>query len=118
VNGYERGVVMSVRLHLPCLHEVGQAPADQEVPDYHPLVWEEVVYLLTVAAEASAVGDYQTASSVQVRLCQGIPGYTCPRQVEGPVLEMENAISALFVENYGRGPDPEFVDQLCRLLQI
>ncbi len=67
---------------IPCPHESG-AVADHthEAPDHHPLTRQEIAELLDEAKTSTN----PLTSQIQVRLCQGIPGYVCPRVIEGPL---------------------------------
>ena len=98
---------------IPCPHESG-AVSDhtQEVPDHHPLTREEIAVLLD---EAKTSGHPLT-SQIQVRLCQGIPGYVCPRVIEGSVSDKDNEISERYVGNFRRGADTELVEELYAIM--
>jgi len=94
----------SVQSHLPCLHEkMGSDDHIQIVPDHHPLTKSEIKELLQRAANPSI--SCVSLASIQVRLLQGIPGYTCPRPYEGLVAEKEMLISSLFVKEYEHPTD-------------
>ncbi len=96
-----------------CAHMNGTvADRKQMVPDYHPLNKEEIATLLEEAASASGV----LRSQIQERLCQGIPGYTCPRTSDKHVLEKETEIGELYLKNYHKGRDPETVEELYQIM--
>lgn len=87
------------KFHVPCNHERGVT-----VPDFHPLSLEEVCALLVAAPSCDSSRE---RSSIHIRLCQAIPGMTCPRPIDGPVAEKDDAMSALWVEWCESGfPDP------------
>lgn len=67
--------------HIPCLHECGKAAWDQTVPDHHPITREEM-QLLILAAQTE--GEMARAE-VCIRLQQGVPDYTCPIPLKGPI---------------------------------
>ncbi len=93
---------------IPCPHESGAvANHKQRAPDHHPLTKEEIAVLLDEAKTSNS----SLASQIQIRLCQGIPGYVCPRVINGPVSDKECEINKLYVENFRRGADLEIVDQ-------
>lgn len=75
--------------HIPCLHECGKAAWDQTVPDHHPITREEM-HLLILAAQTE--GEMARAE-VHIRLQQGVPGYTCPIPLKGPVRDAMFLIS-------------------------
>lgn len=98
---------------ISCPHESG-AVADhtKEAPDHHPLTREEIVALLNEAKTS----ENPLTSQIQVRLCQGIPGYVCPRVIEGSVSDKENEIGELYVANFRKGADPELVEKLHTIM--
>lgn len=98
---------------IPCSHESG-AVSDykQKVPNHYPLKKEEIIALLDEAKNAVN----PRTSQIQVRLCQGIPGYVCPRVTDGPVAKKENEISELYVENFRKGADPELVEKIYTIM--
>ncbi len=98
---------------IQCPHESGEvADFRQEAPDHHPLTREEIATLLEEAKTAKE----PIISLIQIRLCQGIPGYVCPRHIDGPVAEKETEIDELYVRNYRRGADPAIVQQLYQIM--
>jgi hypothetical protein len=98
---------------IPCPHQSG-AVADhyQEAPNHYPLTKEEIAELLKEAQTSKN----PLTSQIQIRLCQGIPGYVCPKAIDGPVSDKENEISELYVENYRKGADPELVEKIYTIL--
>ena len=67
-----------MRYDLACAHEIDSVPVDEEVSDFHPLSYDEVVVLLKTAQRSQ---DGLETSSIQVRLKQAIPGQVCPRKL-------------------------------------
>lgn len=96
-----------------CPHESG-AVVDhkQEAPDHHTLTREEIAVLL----DEAKTSKNPLTSQIQGRLCQGIPGYVCPRLIDGPVSDKENEINELYVENFRKGADPELVKKLYMIM--
>jgi len=98
---------------IPCPHKSGAvADLTQEAPDHHPLTREEIAVLL----EEAKTSENPLTSQIQVRLCQGIPGYMCPRVTKGPVSDKDKEISALYVANFRKGADPELVEKLYTIM--
>ena len=98
---------------VPCPHESGAvARSDQEAPDHHPLTKGEIAALL----EEAKTSQNPLTAQIQERLCQGIPGYVCPRVDEGPVADKDAEISRLYVENFRKGSDPDLVDKLYEIM--
>ena len=98
---------------IPCPHESGVVvDREQKAPDHHPLTKEEIAALL----DEAKTSENSLTSKIQVRLCQGIPGYVCPRGIDGPVSDKENEISKLYVENFRKGADPELVEKLYSIM--
>lgn len=65
------------------------------VPAYFPLTREEVLSLLKAAQDDCSSPE---VSLVQVRLCQGIPGYVSPLPCKGEVRAKKHELDTLFVE--------------------
>lgn len=86
------------RYHIQCNHQ-----HTGDVVDYHPLTTQEVIDLLETARATAVHIDSnpdkatQTIASIQIRLGQGIPGATCPAQIDGPVAEKQNALDHAYV---------------------
>lgn len=98
---------------IPCPHESGAvADLKQEAPDHHPLTKEEIAALL----DEAKTSENPLTSQIHVRLCQGIPGYVCPRVIEGPVRKKEIEIGKLYIENFRKGADPELVEKLYTIM--
>lgn len=98
---------------IPCPHESGAVTDHrQEAPDYHPLT----KYDITVLLEEAKTSKNPLTSRIQIRLCQGIPGYVCPRVDDGPVFEKENEISKLYVEHFRKGADHELVERIYAIM--
>ena len=98
---------------IPCPHESGTVTDHKEkAPNHHPLTREEIAALLDEAKTA----ENTLASRIQVRLCQGIPGYACPRDIDGPVSDKTNEIDELYVKNFRKGADPELVKKLYTIM--
>ena len=73
-------------LWIPCPHDqAGLSCPVPTLPDYHPLSKEEVETLAEIAASTTDIAIYSRAV---VRLCQGIPGMTCPRPADGDIAEI------------------------------
>jgi len=80
---------------IPCQHTTGEVQDwDQAVNDFHALSVAEITHLLEVARQS----DTKTINSIHVRLCQGIQGNMCPREIEGKVAEAENLIDRMYMD--------------------
>ena len=98
---------------IPCPHESGDVEDySRQAPDYHPLNKEEIADLLNEAKTAKGI----LYSQIQIRLCQGIPGYVCPRIIDGPVADKESQINALYIEKSREGASPETVEQFYAIM--
>ena len=86
------------RVKIPCGHETGGIPISQTVPDYHPLSWDELKSLIIMV-----FNDLGTASDVQFRLGQAIPGHVCPHEIDGPVAKKQVELDQTFVEGIRSG---------------
>lgn len=71
------------------------------VNDHYSLTTGEISDLLYAARDAKHHVDAQICSqnvaSVQIRLGQGIAGMGCPRQIDGPVSDRQNALDSFYV---------------------
>jgi hypothetical protein len=99
--------------HIPCNHQ-----HSDDVADHYPLTTQEVIDMLETARATKDHIDFnpreatQTIASIQVRLAQGIPGLTCPRQIDGPVAEKKmNALDNAYVD-WIQNPDTLFFKEV------
>jgi hypothetical protein len=98
--------------HIPCNHQ-----HTGDVADHYPLTTQEVIDLLETARATkdhiyfNPMEGTRTIASIQVRLAQGIPGLTCPRQIDGPVAEKMNALDHAYVE-WIQHPDTLFFKEV------
>jgi len=99
------------RVHVPCLHETDGENVLTLVPDHHSLTKKQIHLLLR---KAKQTGDYRVRNSIQIRLCQGIKGYTCP--LSGETMNKENAVSQLFLDNMKKAPTSLLVSQFFNLM--
>jgi hypothetical protein len=81
--------------------------------DHQPLTRAEVREIL----ERAATLPRRQLSAVQVKLCQGIPGYTSPRPVRGKAAEKALTLNSMFVDAVGHNQAalPLLVEPICRL---
>ena len=88
------------QVHFACQHETKNILTLDTVPDFHPLSLREIEHLLKHARQN---GNFQTRNSIKIRLCQAIPGYECPRPIEGIIVLREVQISRLYVDYVEQG---------------
>jgi hypothetical protein len=101
-----------VKYHIPCLHTTPDGlDLREQVPDYYPLTRLQVIDLLMKAHEHP-----EDASSIQVRLGQGVRGVKCPHDIDGPIARVSTAVDRIFVEEHMRKRNPKAVELLCSLL--
>jgi len=92
---------MYKQVHFACQHETKNTLTCLEtVSDFHPLSLREIEHLLRHARQN---GNWQVRNSIQIRLCQAIPGYECPRPIEGVIVLREVQISRLYVNYVEQG---------------
>ncbi len=109
---YER---KSVAYHCPCGHEDGRFRDWRvSISDYHPLEKEDIWNLLLMAHETD---DVSVKCAIPVRLCQGVVGMQCPKQISGPIAEARRAIMDLFVAHNFQPPTPELVEEMFRIMR-
>ena len=94
---------------FPCKHETGEVPYRSTdgsyinppiASDYHPLTVTEIIHLMKEAEKiirANPTSCGHEVSGIQVRLCQGITGITCPRSIDGEIAKLDLEISKIFV---------------------
>lgn len=99
----------------PCQHHATQHENGQEHPDHHPLRREEVAELLTFMKLGAA--DAGLWSKAAVRLCQAIPGMTCPRPINGAVARKHLKLENLLVSKAEEGATPDLVSAIMALLR-
>ncbi len=99
------------RYQIPCTH----TSENDTVSDYHPLTRDELRELLAVA-----LSDRSTASDVQCRIVQGIPGIVCPHEIDGEVAKRMNKVEEIFVYVHmgDREGKRDVLDELCALLEV
>lgn len=81
---------------VPCVHDTTGSSYDIQYFDYHPLSTLEIIELLEESLWS------ENPSSQQVRLCQGIRGYKCPREIDGDVVKKEILVSNIFLDGLDR----------------
>jgi len=85
--------------------------------DYYPLIITDVRYMAMAAFRAKNEGNYWTVNDVLCRLCQAIPGQTCPRELGGHVAEVEIHLCSYYIENVGSyGADPTFAEEIYSII--
>lgn len=93
---------------IPCPHKVDPSiPNSTKLSDYHSLTMQEIASLLDFAKCHKR--EVQVVSKVQVRLNQGIHGYTCPRTTSGEVARRSVELDRIFVDQYKFGGTPSLV---------
>lgn len=93
---------MKAPYSIPCPHEMNRAlDTSLTLPYYHPLTLEELRELVTLFITRKGLDmtyykhEVQAASSVQVRICQAVPGLVCPYQIEGPIAVRHERVNSL-----------------------
>lgn len=108
---------MNVRkkIHFECKHENENVSTTISVSDYHPLTKRGIYNLLR---RAQQTGDHYVRNSIQVRLCQGIRGYVCPRVITGSIAQKQLVVSELYLRsNYG-APTSILVNKLYKIMNF
>lgn len=100
-------------IHISCGHEKEGLDGEIIIPDYHPLSKRQIRNLL---CHARQTGDFLVRNSIQIRLCQGIKGYVCPRPMTGEITEKELAVSKLYLDNKHTGPKNSLVNKLFNIM--
>ena len=99
---------------IPCQHITEGLGTDQTVSDYHPLTLEAIRDLLFTAKAVMSQEDGQlvtrTVNDIQCRLQQGIAGFVCPHEIEGPVARRQAQLGKLYVE-YVEGKLTSYSDE-------
>jgi len=98
---------------IPCPHQRTKLPKHEpEMPDHFPLTKEEIAELL----EEAKTAENSLVVKIQIRLCQGIPGFVCPPLLEGPIFDKEVEISELYVANRHKGAIFKLVEKLHSIM--
>jgi len=100
-------------VHLPCPHESQGIDHETLVPNYHPLSRREIRNLLQ---NAHQTGDFAVRHSIQIRLSQGIQGYTCPLPSDNPIADKEAAIADLLLASYKQAPTSSLVKAMYNIM--
>lgn len=101
---------------IPCPHMADRSiPVGKDLPNYHPLSREEIVRLLDFAR--GHMEDGIAIAAVEVRLCQGIPGMTCPRPMRDAVAEKSVELNRVFMDWYESGGASDIVEALGSLMR-
>ena len=107
MNSIEADVI-SLSLHLQCLHESTGIAEKIEVPDYFPPSEGEIEELMMVA---TSTNDPQLIAKIQIRLSKTIPGKTCPYSIDGPIGVKLSKLDELFVNETRYGRSQDFIDK-------
>lgn len=93
---------MSVRLHIPDRHDTDKISWDITLPDYHPLSFEDIVELLTLAQTSP-----EKRLDIHLRMVQGIQGQVSPHEIEGTIATIQPLVEELIVNRF----DPRLIFQ-------
>ncbi len=98
------------RYHIGDAHDgEGSALWGSNVPDYYPLTLDEIAALLSSAQQSA---DRREISSIELRLCQGIWGFTSLVSLHGSVEYARRHVVNLYRQGYQLGPSDDLVWEL------
>lgn len=92
---------------IPCPHANSAVPSSIAAKDHHPLSTQEIAELLDFARDHK--GNGCAVAKVQIRLCQGIPGMTCPRPERNEAARRLARLTEIFMNRYEEGGTPDLV---------
>lgn len=85
--------------------------------DCFPLVIADVQYMAMKAFQATNEGNHWTVNDIMRRLCQAIPGQTCPRELGGHVEKVEIHLCEYYLKNVQfHGADPTFAEEIYTII--
>lgn len=103
---------MAIQLDIKCKHITENVPTSITLADYYPLSKEEVGQLLTMAAQSPRL-----INEIQIRLCQAVPGATCPYLIEGRNAERTAKLERLYVDGLNDLDTlPNLTDEIFQLI--
>jgi len=103
------------KIHLECKHENENVNTTISVSNHHSLTKRDIYNLLR---RAQQTGDYYVRNSIQIRLCQGIRGYVCPRVITGSVSQKEYEVSKLYLGSNYMVPTRTLVNKLYKIMNF
>lgn len=96
---------------IPCPHEAAGLNSHEELHiDHHPLTTEEIITLLEYVRTNKA--NAEVLAAAQIRLCQAIPGYTCPHAISGRAANCASKIVEIFTMRYREGDTSELASEI------
>jgi hypothetical protein len=88
-------------LKTPCPHEADHAPTTKTVADCHPLSYDDVRGLVTLAFNQ-----------------QAIPDMICPYPIDGPVAKKLRQLNATFVDGLHAGDADGTIRKIATILSL